>query len=121
LSSQRLAACQTGPRVTSPAASAVNLAQFHTYAFMDKLSTDTAGYTSITTHIMKEAVARELSAFTPIEPPQLLVNFIATTKDKAGGEVDPRFDVTYGHWGWVALTGALTGASPISTPCAKIR
>jgi hypothetical protein len=97
-----LGACQSAPRVTSQVAPAVNLAQFHTYAFMEKLSTDTAGYTSITTQLMKEAVVRELAArgFTPSESPQLLVNFIALTKDKIEGDFDPRLDVSYGHWGW---------------------
>ena len=113
-----LAACQTGPRVTSQVAPAVNLTQFHTYAFMDKLSTDTAGYTSITTQRMKEAVTRELNArgFTLSEQPQLLVNFIATTKDKVEADTDPRFDVTYGHWGWGRFGwGADWGVSDIHT------
>jgi hypothetical protein len=113
-----LAACQTPPRVTSQVAPAANLAQFHTYAFMDKLSTDTAGYTSITTQIMKEAVTRELSArgFTLSAQPQLLVNFVATTKDKVEGDADPRFDVSYGHWDWGrAGWGADWGGSDIHT------
>jgi hypothetical protein len=82
-------------------APAANLAQFHTDAFMDKLSTDTAGYTRITTQLMKEAVPGELSArgFTESEQPQLLVNFFATTKHKLAGDTDARFDVTDGHWG----------------------
>lgn len=113
-----LAACQTAPRVTSQVAPKANFAQFHTYAFMDKLSTDTAGYTSITTQLMKEAVTRELTArgFTPSEEPQLLVNFVSTTKDKVEGDTDPRFDVSYGHWGWGrAGWGADWGGSDIHT------
>lgn len=113
-----LAACQMAPRVTSQVAPKANFAQFHTYAFMDKLSTDTAGYTSITTQLMKEAVTRELTArgFTPSAQPQLLVNFVSTTKDKVEGDTDPRFDVSYGHWGWGhAGWGADWGGSEIHT------
>ena len=113
-----LGACQTPPRITSQAAPAVNLAQFHTYSFMEKLSTDTAGYTSITTQLMKEAVTRELTArgFTPSDNPQLVVNFIAVTKDKVEGDADPRFDVSYGHWGWGREGwGADWGGSDIHT------
>jgi hypothetical protein len=113
-----LGACQTPPRITSQTAPAVNLAQFHTYAFMEKLSTDTAGYTSITTQLMKEAVTRQLAArgFAPSENPQLLVNFIAVSKDKVEGDADPRFDVSYGHWGWGrAGWGADWGGSDIHT------
>jgi hypothetical protein len=118
LATLQLAACQTAPRVTSQVAPAANLAQFHTYAFMDKLSSDTAGYTSITTQIMKEAVTRELAArgFTLSEQPQLVVNFVATTKDKVEGDADPRFNVSYGHWGWGrAGWGADWGGSDIRT------
>jgi Domain of unknown function (DUF4136) len=113
-----IAACQTPPRVTSQVAPAANLAQFHSYAFMDKLSTDTAGYTSITTQVMKEAVTRELDArgFTQSAQPQLLVNFVATSKDKVEGDLDPRFNVSYGHWGWGrAGWGADWGGSDIHT------
>ena len=113
-----MASCQSTPRVTSQVAPATNLAQFRTYAFMDKLSTDTAGYTSITTQLMKEAVTRELAArgFTPSEQPQLVVNFVATSKDKVEGDLDPRFDVSYGHWGWGrAGWGADWGGSDIHT------
>ena len=113
-----LAACQSTPRVTSQVAPAVNLAQFHTYAFMEKMNADTAGYTSITTQLMKEAVTRELAArgFTPSASPQLLVNFIAVSKDKVEGDFDPRFDVSYGHWGWGrAGWGADWGGTDVRT------
>ena len=55
------AGCQTTPRVTTQTAPGANLAQYQTYNFMDKLGTDTAGYTSINTQWLKQAVGHELA------------------------------------------------------------
>lgn len=98
-----LAACQTTPRITSQTSPQADLKQYRTYAFMDKLSTDQAGYTSINTQLLKSAVGRELAehGLTPSEEnPDLLVNLLFVTKDKVEGRSDPRYGVSYGHWGW---------------------
>jgi hypothetical protein len=97
-----LAACQTAPRITSQTAPQVDLEQYRTYAFMEKLSTDGAGYTSINTQLLKAAVGRELaeSGLTPSDNPDVLVNLLMVTKDKVEGRRDPRIGVSYGHWGW---------------------
>ena len=98
-----LAACQTAPRITSQTAPQADLKQYHTYAFMEKLSSDDAGYTSITTQLLKASVSRELAeqGLTPTtENPDLLVNLLVVTKDKVEGRSDPRYGVSYGHWGW---------------------
>jgi len=97
-----LAACQTKPVISSQAAPQIDLTQYRTYAFMDRLSTDNAGYTSITTQLLKQAVEREMAArgLTPSSEPDVLINLIATNKDRIEGDRDPRIGVTYGHWGW---------------------
>jgi hypothetical protein len=97
-----LSACQTAPRITSQTAPQVDLEQYRTYAFMEKLSTDGAGYTSINTQLLKAAVGRELaeSGLTPSDNPDVLVNLLMVTKDKVEGRRDPRIGVSYGHWGW---------------------
>ena len=97
-----VAACQSTPKISSQTAPQANLAQYHTYGFMEKLGTDTAGYTSITTRLMKDAVSRELGTrgLTPGENPDLLVNFLASGKDKVEGTNDPRVGVSYGHGPW---------------------
>lgn len=102
LAALMLAACQSAPRVTSQTAPQVDLKQYRTYAFMDKLSTDGEGYTSINTQLLKAAVARELAqtGLSPGENPDLLVNLLMVTKDKVEGRRDPRVGVSYGHWGW---------------------
>ena len=98
-----LAACQTVPRITSQTSPQADLRQYRTYAFMDKLSTDEAGYTTINTQLLKAAVGRELAehGLTPSnDNPDLLVNLLLVSKDKVEGRSDPRYGVSYGHWGW---------------------
>jgi len=98
-----LVACQTAPRITSQTSPQADLKQYRTYAFMEKLSSDNSGYTSINTQLLRASVARELSerGLTPTEEnPDLLVNLLLVTKDKVEGSTDPRFGVSYGHWGW---------------------
>jgi hypothetical protein len=96
------AACQSTPKISSQTVPQANLAQYHTYGFMEKLGTDTGSYTSITTRLMKDAVGRELGTrgLTPGENPDLLVNFLASGKDKVEGTNDPRVGVSYGHGPW---------------------
>ncbi len=97
-----LASCESTPRVTSQTAPDVRLAQYQTYAFMEKLGTDTAGYTSITTQWLKAAVSRELEArgLHASNDPQLLVNLLAVSKDKVQGSTNPSVAVSYGRGGW---------------------
>jgi hypothetical protein len=96
------AACQSTPKISSQTAPQANLAQYHTYGFMEKLGTDTGSYTSITTRLMKDAVSRELATrgLVPGDNPDLLVNFLASGKDKVEGSTDPRVGVSYGHGPW---------------------
>jgi hypothetical protein len=88
-----IAACANQPKISSQTAPQADLTRCHTHEFMEKLGTDTAGYTSITTRLMKDAVSRELAArgFAPGDNPDILVNFLAATKDKVEGHSDPRW------------------------------
>jgi len=99
-----LAACESTPKISSQTAPQVDMARYHTYGFMPKLSTDEGAYTSITTQLMKDAVGHQLAArgLTMSDNPDLLVNFIHKGKDKVEGHTDPRVGVSYGHgpWGW---------------------
>lgn len=97
-----LAACLSKPVISSQVAPEIDLTKYRTYAFMDRLSTDSAGYTSITTQLLKQAVDREMAArgLTPSGEPEVLINLLATNKDRIEGDRDPRIGVTYGHWGW---------------------
>lgn len=106
-----LGACETTPRVTTQTAPGANLGQYQTYGFMDKLGTDTAGYTSITTQWLKAAVSHELEArgLHQSDDPQLLVNLHASSKDKVQGDPDPRVSVAVGSGGWGHRGGWGTG------------
>jgi len=97
-----LAACQAqGPRVTSEAAAGVDLAGFSTFDFHDPLSTDSAGYHTLTTQHLKEATERELLAHgirRVTGTPDLLVNFAVTTRETISQGTSPRIGVSYGGW-----------------------
>lgn len=97
-----LAACESTARVSTQTAPGANLAQYQTYDFMEKLGTDAAGYTSITTQWLKQAVSRELEArgLRRSDNPQLLVNLLARSKDKVEGDPNPQVAVSYGRGGW---------------------
>jgi len=97
-----LAACQTqGPQVSSEAASGVDFATFSSFDFHDPLSTDRAGYHTLTTQHLKDAVERELLARGirhVTTNPDLLVNFAVTTRETISQGTSPRFGVSYGGW-----------------------
>lgn len=97
-----LAACQTRPEVRSQSAPNLDLARYTTYGFMEKPSTDTAGYTTLTTRYLQEAVSREMASrgYKRSDKPDLLVNFNVVTKDKIesrGSSVGVGYG---GGWGW---------------------
>lgn len=97
-----MAACASQPTIRTQAAPNVNLAGYHTFAFMAKPGTDQDGYKSLTTQSLERAVGREMLArgYTPVtggSQPDLLINFNVKTKDKVQGNLGP--DV-WGGYGW---------------------
>ena len=102
LSAFVVAGCANHPKISSQTAPHVDVSRYHTYAFMPKLGTDHAGYSSITTQLMKDAVQQELAkrGLVPSDNPDLLVNFLRTSKDKVEGRADPRIGLSYGTGLW---------------------
>lgn len=109
-----LAACQSAPEIRSQSAPNLDLTRYSTYGFVEKPSTDTAGYTTLTTRFLTEAVDREMQArgYTKsADSPDLLVNFDVATKDKIEGRRGPNVGFGYGGWrrgygyGWGVGTG----------------
>jgi hypothetical protein len=94
------AGCQTRPEVRTQSAPNLDVGRYATYGFVDKPGTDTAGYTTLTTRYLREAVSREMQArgYTRSESPDLLVNFNVATKDKIESR-GPRVGVGYGGFG----------------------
>jgi hypothetical protein len=100
-----LAACATGPQIRTRVAEQVDLASFHTYAFVPKPGTDTGAYRSLTTQQLEKDVGQELQSrgYVPAaagQAPDLLVDFRVATHDRVvGGMAGPAFGPAPG-WGW---------------------
>ncbi len=98
-----LAACQSRPEIRTQTAPDFEVGRYQTYGFVEHPSTDTAGYTTLTTRYLKDSVTRELQArgYTQSDNPELLVNFRVGSKDKVEGRTGPSVGVGYGRgWGW---------------------
>lgn len=115
-----LAACQTRPEIRTQTAPDFEIGKYQTYGFVEHPSTDTAGYTTLTTRYLKDSVTRELQArgYTQNEIPELLVNFRVGSKDKVEGRTGPTVGVGYGRWwhrGWGGWGGIGVGDRDIRT------
>jgi len=101
-----LSACQTKPDIRTQSAPGADLLKYQTFGFVEHPDTDKAGYTTLTTRYLKEAVTREMLArgYSASATPDLVVNFIAGSKDKVEGTTGPSVGVGYGRWyrgfGW---------------------
>jgi len=99
-----LVACATRPDVRTQSAPALDVQKYQSFGFVEKPDTDKAGYTTLTTRYLKDAVTREMAArgYTLSEHPDLLVNFSVGSKDKVEGSAWPDVGVGWGRWsrGW---------------------
>lgn len=100
-----LAACATGPVVRTRSAPQVDLASFHTYAFLAKPGTDTGPYKSLTTQQLEKDVGQELQDRGYVraaagQTPDLMVNFTVGAHDRVEGMVGgPAWGPGWGRWG----------------------
>lgn len=114
-----LAACATAPEVRTRMAEQVDLASFHTYAFVVKPGTDTGPYKSLTTQQLEKNVSAELQSrgYVPAgagEQPDLLVNFTEGAHDRVEGVGGAAFGLGWGPgwgpgWGWGPYRGGPWG------------
>ena len=95
-----LAACQTVPVIRTEMAPGANLAQYRTYDYFDKLSTDRRGYTTITTRSVENAIDREMRArgFVRGPNPDLKINFNIAKRDKVTSRPGPGYGFGFGGW-----------------------
>jgi hypothetical protein len=97
-------ACASKPVVRTQSAPALDLQKFQSFGFVEHPDTDKAGYTTLTTRYLKDAVTREMLArgYTPSAEPDLLVNFSTGSRDKIEGNAWPDVGLGWGHWsrGW---------------------
>jgi len=99
-----LTACASKPVVRTQSAPALDLQKYQTFGFVEHPDTDKAGYTTLVTRYLKDAVSREMAArgYTRSDKPDLLVNFTTGSKDKVEGDSWPDVGLGWGRWsrGW---------------------
>lgn len=99
-----LAACAAKPQIRTQTAPALDILKYQSFGFVEHPDTDKAGYTTLVTRYLKDAVTREMLArgYTQSAQPDLLVNFTTGSKDKIEGDPWPDVGVGWGRWsrGW---------------------
>ncbi len=97
-----LAACAAKPVIRTQSAPALDITKYQTFGYVEKPDTDKAGYTTLTTRYLKDAVGREMVARgyrLTDQQPDLLLNFTIGSKDKVEGDSGPNLGVGWGRWG----------------------
>jgi hypothetical protein len=101
-----LNACVTTPEIRVNVDENADFSNYHTYGFVEPLGTDKAGYTTLVTKYLRDAVRRELEkrGYVFSSDPDLLVNFFARLENRTfissaptpvyyGGYYDYRYGV----------------------------
>lgn len=107
-----MTACASKPMVRTQSAPALDIQKYQSFGFVEHPDTDKAGYTTLTTRFLKEAVTREMVArgYTLSDRPDLLVNFTTGSKDKVEGDAWPDVGLGWGRWsrgwGWGGMWGS---------------
>ena len=89
--------CASGPSYRTDYDPSVDFRSYQTFAFMEELGTDKAGYSTLVTQHFKSAISREMLALgyeLSDQDPDLLVNFSATSRENT--EVRSRPTTTIG-------------------------
>jgi hypothetical protein len=117
-----LAACASKPVIHTQSAPALDVQKYQTFGFVERPDTDKAGYTTLNTRYLKDAVTREMLARgyrQGGEQPDLLVNFTIGSKDKVEGDSYPNLGIGWGRWGrgwgWGGSYGGVYGGRDIRT------
>lgn len=95
-----VAGCASGPTIRSDVNPDSNLPSYRTYAWVAPLGTDKAGYESLITGRLKEAVGQELAerGYQYDESaPDMLVNFYVNLEDKQQVTSTPTAGMAYGR------------------------
>jgi len=109
--------CASGPTYRADQDPTADFSQYRTYAFMEELGTDKAGYSSLITQHFKTAISREMQAlgYTMDErAPDLLVNFSATSRERSEVRSRPTTTMSVGYgYGYYGYRGGLYGTYPL--------
>jgi hypothetical protein len=93
-----LAACATGPRVTSDMDPSANFGQYRTFAFYSPLAIEGQGYATLTSGRTKDAARRQLESRGYVydeKSPDLWVNLNAYMQEKTDVVTIPEVDYDY--------------------------
>jgi Domain of unknown function (DUF4136) len=79
-----LNACVSSPEIRVNVDKNADFSSYHTYGFVEPLGTDKAGYTTLVTKYLREAVSKELEkrGYVFSNDPELLVNFYARLENR---------------------------------------
>lgn len=112
-----LSACSSGPSIRADADPTVNLSNYKTFGFFDRVSTDKNAYTTIVSTRLKDATRREMEKrgyqFVTSNP-QLLANFNINIENKQDIRSTPSagVGVGYGYYGYRAGMYGTWGGYP---------
>lgn len=93
-----LAACVTGPRVSTEVDAEADFSQYHTWGWYQPLAMEQSGYSSPLTSRIKSTIEREMQArgYTMTSTsPDLLVNFQGVVQERTDVYSMPRSDIQY--------------------------
>lgn len=109
--------CASGPSYRTDYDSSVDFRSYQTFAFMEELGTDKAGYSTLVTQHFKNAISREMVALGyefSDEDPDLLVNFAATSRERSEVRSRPTATVGVGFGrGYYGYRTGLYGTFPL--------
>ena len=96
-----------------------NFASYHTYAYVNPVGTDKAGYSSLITQHFKQAIDAQMGmrGYQKVDSnPDLLVNFMANAVEKTDVRSTPSTSMTMGT-GYYGYRGGMYASMPVySTP-----
>ena len=93
-----LAACATGPRITSDVDPSADFARYRTFAFYSPLAIESQGYATLTSGRIKDAARRQMEARGYVydeKSPDLWVNLNAYMQEKTDVYSTPEVDYDY--------------------------
>jgi hypothetical protein len=100
-----LAACATGPRITSDQDPNADFSRYRTFAFYSPLAVESKGYSTPSSALMRDAARREMEARGYVyseQSPDLLVNinaYLQEKQDVVGGYGPMYYGAYYGYRG----------------------
>lgn len=120
-----LAACASGPTIHSDYDRSADFSAYRTYAYVNELGTDRAGYSTLITNHFKRAVGHELEARGyryDATDPDLLVNFYVSVGEQTDIRSTPSPAMGAGYYGYrYGMYGAWSAYSTdISTVTYKV-